>query len=158
MTALLRCAHRALRLVLLGGSLASAVALARDPVPSPAALIGPEADALCIAVLKQDVKAHLHDEAAVDVPLNTWQSRVEAAFALSGEAYHQGLSEKEARALLEVAERTVVHWPEARRQVEVLRCEAEGRTRLKEASPLEKLVVRKGAQRWLQRERARQAD
>ena len=128
------------------------------PLASAIPPTGPEADALCIAVLKQDVKAHLHDEAAVDMPLNTWQLRVEAAFALSGEAYHQGLSEKEARALLDVAERTVAIWSDPQRKAQVLRCEAQGRERLKEASPLEKLVVRKGAQRWLQRERARQAD
>lgn len=157
MTALLRSAHVALRLVLLGGVLAGGAALARDPVPSPAALTGPEADALCIAVLKHEVKARLHDLPLAEAPPKAWQQRVEAAFALSGEAYHQGLSEKEARALLDTAEKTIAPWPEARRQAEALRCEAEGLVRLKEASPLEQMVVRKGAQRWLRRERARQA-
>lgn len=158
MNALFASGRVALRLALLAGALACAGVMARGPVPSPATQTRPEADAHCIALLKQDVKARLHDLAPTDELPKAWQQRVEAAFALSGEAYHQGLSEKEARALLDAAEKTVALWPEARRQAEVLRCEEEGRARLKEASPLEKLVVRKGAQRWLQRERARQVD
>lgn len=125
------------------------------PPASPRVLAGPEADAQCIAVLKQEVKARLHTLPAQEDLPKAWQQRVEAAFALSGEAYHQGMSEKDARALLDAAEITVATWPEAQRKAQAQRCEAEGRERLDQATALEKLVVRTAAQRWLQRERAR---
>lgn len=138
----------------LGSPLAAGAA---SPPAAAPVLAGPEADALCIAVLKQDVQAHLPELSGNEELSKALQHRVEAAFALSGEAYHQGISEKEARALLDVAEKTVATWPEPRRKAQVVRCETEGRERLSEASVLEKWVVRKGAQRWLQRERARLA-
>lgn len=139
-------------LALLLAAVASAHAepgAALQPVPSRF-----DAAGLCVAALERDIKAGLHPGPAAD-EVQQWRLRLESAFALTGQAYLDGLSGEQAKQLLRRAEADVAAWPERRLERQAQACHEQGQVLFERASGLQKALVRRSAQRWLDRELAK---
>lgn len=112
--------------------------------------------ALCVATLEREVKSSLHPD-PTQQERGQWQQRLEGAFAHMGDAYRDGLSGNAGKALLHAAESEVATWPPDRLEPQARSCELQGNTLLQQASGLQKLLVRRSAQRLLERELAKLA-
>lgn len=110
--------------------------------------------ALCVAVIERAVKSELQPDPTPQ-QRQQWQHRLESAFAHMGEAYLDGLSGDAGRALLQAAESEVVSWPPGRLEPQARSCEREGLTLFQQASGLQQLLIRRSAQRLLERELAK---
>ena len=111
---------------------------------------------LCVAALEREVKSDLHANPTPQ-ERNQWQLRLESAFAHTGQAYLDGLSGEESKALLHAAESTVASWSEQRLNPSAQSCHEQGQALLKQAPGLQQLVVRNSAKRLLNRELAKLA-
>lgn len=112
------------------------------------------AAALCAAALERDVKSSLHSHPTAPVR-SQWQHRLESAFAHLGDAYLNGLSAEAGKDLLQQAESSVADWPQDRLTQHVGSCERHGITLFEQASGLQKLLIRRSAQRLLDKELAK---
>ena len=112
---------------------------------------------LCVAALEGEIKSGLHAEATA-AELDRWQRRAESAFAHTGQAYLDGLSEEQAKPLLHAAETVVASWPAQRLAQHAQACHAQGQALFKRASGVQQWVVRRSAQRWLKKELAKLAE
>lgn len=110
--------------------------------------------ALCVAALERDVKSGLHPNPTPQQRAQ-WQQRLESAFAHLGDAYLDGLSGNAGKALLQSAESEVASWPASLLEPHVRACEREGLVLFQQASGLQKLLIRRSAQRLLERELAK---
>jgi hypothetical protein len=138
-------AHIAL---LLGGLFFMAgLSMARTPSePSPH-----EAAAECVAVLKRELKPRLHTQPTAQEN-DDWKRQAESAFAHAGGAYNAGVSEVQAQQMLDSAEERVAHWPDSKITRHATTCQQEGQRLLQQAAPLEKMIVKNAARRWLTRQ------
>lgn len=110
--------------------------------------------ALCVAVIERAVKSELQPDPNPQ-QRQQWQHRLESAFAHMGDAYLDGLSGDAGKALLQAAESDVASWPPSRLEPQARSCEREGLTLFQQASGLQQLLIRRSAQRLLERELAR---
>lgn len=109
---------------------------------------------LCVAALERDVKSSLH-AGPTSQEREQWQHRLESAFAHTGQAYLEGLSGEEGKRLLRSAESAVATWPASKFQPFAQSCDEQGRALLGQASSFQKVMIRKSAQRRLNRELAK---
>ena len=109
---------------------------------------------LCVAALEGEIKSGLH-AGATTTELDRWQRHAESAFAHTGQAYLDGLSEEQAKPLLHAAETVVASWPAQRLAQHAQACHAQGQALFERASGVQQWVVRRSAQRWLKKELAR---
>ena len=109
---------------------------------------------LCVAALEREIKSGLH-AGATTTELDRWQRRAESAFAHTGQAYLDGLSEQQAKPLLRAAETAVASWPTDRLARHTQACHTQGQALFEQASSLQQWVVRRSAQRWLKKELAK---
>ena len=107
--------------------------------------------ALCVAALEREVKSDLHANPTPQEQ-KQWQLRLESAFAHAGQAYLDGLSDDESKALLHAAESTVASWPEQRLKPYAQSCHEQGQVLFDQASGLQQLILRNSAKRVLNRE------
>lgn len=137
----------ALIALLLSLSFTAGLSLARTPSePSPH-----EAAAECVAVLKQELKPRLHAQPTAQEN-DAWKRQAESAFAHAGGAYNAGVSEEQAQQILDSAEERVAQWPGKKITRQASLCQREGLRLLEQATPLEKIIVRNAARRWLTRQ------
>lgn len=127
---------------------AASIAMARTPKP-PASPF--EVAAECVAVLKQDLKSQLHARPTAQEN-DAWKRQAESAFAHAGDAYHAGVSEEQAQQMLDSAEERVAAWSADRVKRQSRLCLQEGSRLLDQATPVDKLIVRNAAKRWLARQ------
>jgi hypothetical protein len=109
---------------------------------------------LCVAALESEIKSGLH-AGATAAELDRWQRRAESAFAHTGHAYLDGLSEERAKPLLHAAKAVVATWPADRLAQHAQACHAQGQALFEQASGVQQWVVRRSAQRWLRKELAK---
>ena len=112
---------------------------------------------LCVAAIEGQIKSELH-AAATAAEFDRWQRRAESAFAHTGQAYLDGLSEQQAKPLLHAAETVVARWPAERLTRHAQTCHEQGHALFEQASGLQQWVVRRSAQRWLKKELAKLPD
>jgi len=104
-----------------------------------------------VAVLKQELKPRLHAN-PTEQESDAWKRQAEGAFAHAGDAYHAGVSEEQAQQMLDNAEERVATWPPGKVSRQASICLREGNRLLEQATPVEKLIVRNAAKRWLARQ------
>ena len=119
--------------------------------PSPSRF---DATAQCVAVLKRDIKMRLHPNPGAD-ETQQWRLQLESAFAQIGQAYLDGLSGEQGQQLLQRAETDVAAWPERRLERQAQACHEQGQLLFERAYGWQKALVRRSAQRWLERELAK---
>lgn len=124
------------------------ISMAKTP-PEPEAPF--EAAAECVAVLKQDLKPRLHATPTAQES-DAWRRQTESAFAHAGEAYHAGVSEEQAQRMLDRAEARVAAWSASKVSRQAGICLRDGHRLLELATPVDKLIVRNAAKRWLARQ------
>lgn len=110
-----------------------------------------EPAAECVAVLKQDLKPRLHLQPTAQEN-DQWKQQAESAFAFAGGAYHAGVSEEQAQQMLDNAEERVAAWAPEKVSRQAGACSNQGSQLLARATPIEKIVVRSAAKRWLARQ------
>ena len=110
--------------------------------PAPADLGRWQQASACVAVLKADV-TQLRDQvwAGQSGQQTQMVKLTEQGFAFIGTAYKQGLREPLADELLNQAEAATERLPAAERQALSQRCQAQGATLMREANPIERLLV-----------------
>lgn len=136
------------RILPLLAGLSFTAAMAKSP-PEPASPF--EVAAECVAVLKQELKPRLHAN-PTEQENDAWKRQAEGAFAHAGDAYHAGVSEEQAQQMLDSAEERVATWPLGKVNRQAGICLREGNRLLERATPVEKLIVRNAAKRWLARQ------
>lgn len=124
------------------------ISTAKTP-PEPASPF--DAAAECVAVLKQDLKPRLHATPTAQES-DAWKRQTESAFAHAGEAYHAGVSEEQAQRMLDSAEARVAAWSASKVARQAGICLRDGLRLLERATPVDKLIVRNAAKRWLARQ------
>lgn len=134
--------------LLLLAALSATAARATSP-PEPVSPF--EGAAECVAVLKQDLKPRLHAQ-PTEQENDAWKRQAEGAFAHAGDAYQAGVSEEQAQQMLDSAEERVATWPPSKVTRQAAICLREGTRLLERATPVEKLIVRNAAKRWLARQ------
>jgi len=132
--------------------LAAVPAVRAQPVAAPSSRF--DATALCVAALKRDIKMHLHPNPVAD-ETQQWRVRLESAFAQIGQAYLDGLSGEQGQQLLQRAEADVAAWPERRLERQAQTCHEQGQILFEQAFGWQRALVRRSAQRWLERELAK---
>ena len=146
---------RSLRPLMLALLLVSAGAQAGQTGMPPAPMASRFSEvALCVAALEREVKSDLHANPTPQEQ-RQWQLRLESAFAHTGQAYLDGLSDDESKALLHAAESTVASWPEQRLKPYAQSCHEQGQVLFNQASGLQQLILRNSAKRLLNRELAK---
>lgn len=155
--------NRGAEILALGLLLACAVAQAGEPQaqtdsgaqPQPSnARFSPAI--LCVAVLESEVKSDLQPDPTPQ-QRQQWQHRLESALSQMGNAYLDGLSIAAGKPMLQAAESEVASWPASRLEPQARACERKGQALFQQASGLEQLLIRRSAQRLLQRELAKLA-
>ncbi len=114
------------------------------------------ATALCVAAIERNVKSGLHQNPS-DQERQQWLRRLESAYAHMGDAYLDGLSGDAGKALLRDAESAVASWPPVRLEAQARSCEQQGIILLEHAPGWQRMLMRRSAQRLLERELAKLA-